>query len=121
MQIQIYQDDFEPCNPLGSKATIHKLCGVYFCIRNMPNNSKLNSIYLIALRNSDDLKTKETDLNDIWRLVVEEIKYLETIGICVRDGLNLKGTLAMVCGDNLGLNKALGFGESFSANYFLNL
>lgn len=57
LQIQIFIDDFEPCNPLGSKATIHKICGVYFVVRNMPYNSKLSSIYLIALCNTDDIKT----------------------------------------------------------------
>lgn len=36
LQIEIGIDDFEVCNPLGSKSTLHKICGVYFSIKNMP-------------------------------------------------------------------------------------
>ncbi|XP_031632648.1 uncharacterized protein LOC116346626, partial [Contarinia nasturtii] len=117
LQIQIFLDDFEPCNPLGSKATLHKICGVYFSVRNMPQNSKLSSIYLIALCNSDDLKTKSTDYNNLLRLIVEDLKVLEVDGINVSSDLNLKGTLGVFSADNLGANGAFGFVESFgSAN-----
>lgn len=36
LQIEIGTDDFEVCNPLGSKSTLHKICAVYFSIKNMP-------------------------------------------------------------------------------------
>lgn len=34
LQIQLYYDDFEPANPLGSKRGIHKIDCLYFVIRN---------------------------------------------------------------------------------------
>lgn len=51
IQIQIAMDDFEVCCPVKSKATIHKICGVYFQIRNLPVNivSKMDNIFLMAL------------------------------------------------------------------------
>ena len=72
LQIVFYYDDLEVCNPLGSKAKIHKLskfphstyvlhytylcfdndAGIfYFTLGNMPpqQRSKLNSIYLVCL------------------------------------------------------------------------
>lgn len=120
LQIQIASDDFEVCNPLQSKANRHKITGIYFTIRNLPKRylSKLSNIYLIVLCNVDDLKTKLTDFNNIWRIIVKDIKYLETVGIAVDGGLNMKGTLTQLSFDNLGANQALGFSGSFSATYY---
>lgn len=115
LQLQIYQDDFEVCNPIGSKRTIHKVCGVYFTIRNWPNNSRLNHVYPIALCNTDDLKSESTDFNNIWRLVVDEIKVLESVGINISKTLNLRGSISNICADNAGANTCLGFAEGFNA------
>ncbi len=58
LQIQLYYDDFETANPLGSKKGIHKLGCVYFILRNLPPkiNSVLMNIHLVALFHSEDLK-----------------------------------------------------------------
>lgn len=58
LQILIATDDFEVCNPLSSKASLHKICAIYFVIRNMPRLSYLSNIYLICLCNSNDIRTK---------------------------------------------------------------
>lgn len=51
LKIQLYCDEFELCNPLQSKAGVHKVLGVYFSIRNLPAEfrSRLNNIYLVCL------------------------------------------------------------------------
>lgn len=125
LQIEIFNDDFEVCNPIGSKATIHKVCGVYFRIRNMPGGSELNKINLVALCNSDDLKTLSTDFNNIWECVVDDLKYLEETGINIvsaeNSEINLKGTLIAAIADNLGANMSLGFVESFVAHNFCRI
>lgn len=61
IQLQLAIDDVEICDPLGSKSNLHKVCAVYFVIRNIPYrfNSKLNNIFLVCLCNVDDLKTKK--------------------------------------------------------------
>lgn len=120
LQVEIFTDDLEVCNPLGSKATLHKICAFYFSILNMPVEfrSKLINIPLVALCNSDDLKTKFTDYNDIWRLIVNDLSRLER-GIDVGNGLIIAGTLVHMAADNLGANTALGFSENFSsANFY---
>lgn len=119
LQIEIATDDFEVCNPLGSKSTLYKVCAVYFSIKNMPPQyrSKLDNIFLVALCHSDDLKTKYTDFNDIWRIVVKDISRLED-GICVGDGLTIKGTLVHLSSDNLAANIALGFAQSFGKTIY---
>lgn len=70
LQIQISSDDFTVTNPLQPRATIYKMCPIYFSIKNISSKflSKLDNIFLVALCFSDDLKTKETDFNDIWKL-----------------------------------------------------
>lgn len=119
LQLQISIDDFEPCNALQSKAGRHKICAVYFSIHNVPPKylSKLNNIYLICLCNSDDIKSKQTDFNNIWELIVDEISVLETDGIVI-DGKTLRGTLVQTAFDNLGANVSLGFSASFSSHKF---
>lgn len=51
LQIQLFYDDFETANPLGSKKGIHKLGAIYFTLRNFPPkfNSSLVNIHLCAL------------------------------------------------------------------------
>ncbi|XP_042070926.1 uncharacterized protein LOC106632482 [Haplochromis burtoni] len=58
LQIQLYYDDFETANPLGSKKAVHKLGCIYFVLRNLPPelNSVLMNIHLVALLHSEDLK-----------------------------------------------------------------
>lgn len=82
VQIMLAADDLEICNPLGSRSTIHKINAVYMTVRNMPpeNSSQLNKIYLVSVCNVDDLKTKETDFNDIWQLVLRDIRFMEENG-----------------------------------------
>lgn len=120
IRIHISNDDFEICNPLGSKATMHKLSAFYFTIQNMPPQfrSQLDNIYLFCLCYADDLKTKYTDINDIWQIVARDIGFLETHGINTEYGRNIKGTIAYLSFDNLGANLALGFVACFRAQFF---
>lgn len=123
IRIQIANDDFETGNALGSKGTIHKLSAFYFTIENIPPifRSKLKNIFLLCLCYSDDLKTKYTDINDIWRLVQRDINHLETYGVDIAGVGNVKGTLTHVLFDNLGANQALGFVTSFNSTYFCRI
>lgn len=120
LQIQISSNDFEICSPLQSKAGVHKICAVYFTIRNMPTRylSKTCNTYLIALCNANDLKSKTTDFNNIWQEIFREINVLELVGINIEGQVNLKGTLTHLSFDNLGANFALGFVSCFVSNHF---
>lgn len=120
IQIQIGSDDVELANPLQSKSTIYKITPIYFTVRNIPTkySSKLNNIYPVVICYTDDVKTNETDFNDLWHLVVNDIGYLETFGIQITEDINIKGTLIGCTFDNLGAHTALGFAESFNAAYY---
>lgn len=83
--------------------------------------SRLKNIYLVCLCNSNDLKTKQTDFNNIWNLIVKDISYLENVGIDIGGKINIKGTLAYLSFDNLGGNSSLGLVESFQAFFYCRI
>ncbi|KYM97806.1 hypothetical protein ALC62_11501, partial [Cyphomyrmex costatus] len=103
IQIQIIFDEFEICNPLGSKTLSHKIGGFYFSICNLPPhfNSNLNNIHLLALYYNKD--TKNFGINTILEIIVKDVKILETEGFYI-GGLEypVKGTVAVLSHDNLG-------------------
>lgn len=118
LQIQIYYDDFETANPLGSKKGIHKLGCIYFILRNLPPkcNSVLMNIHVVSLFHSQDVKKYGFD--EILKPLINDIKVLETEGIEVPfSDSPLLGSVIQVTGDNLGLHGLFGFVESFSATY----
>ncbi len=119
LQIQLFYDDFESANPLGSKQGIHKIGAIYFILRNFPPkiNSSLMNIYLLSLFHAQDVKNYGVDA--ILKPLVEDLKVLESSGIEVSFSKEpLFGTVAQVTGDNLGMHTLFGFMESFSAHYF---
>lgn len=125
LQIRLFTDDFTVANPLGASGSIHKLTAVYFCIQNLPTEllSKTDNMYIVSLTHADDIKTKETDYNDIWRMVVRDVQKLEQTGIEIKgdNGRILKGTISCICYDNLGANSSLAMSGSFSANYYCRI
>lgn len=117
LQIELAIDDFETCSPIKSKATMHKICAVYFRIRNIPPelNSKLNNIHLLALCESSHLKPDNCSINDILEHIVREFQELEAIGIEIAPGKFIKGSLISTSHDNLGANGLFGYVECFVA------
>lgn len=114
VKIQLYADEFELCNPLQSKSGVHKVCAIYFTIRNMPKqfSCKVNNIFLVK-----QMILKQTDFNNIWRPIVNDLRYLESYEIDTMEG-TIKAVLTHLSFDNLGANSGLGFASSFSALYY---
>lgn len=122
LQIQIFYDDFEPANPLGSKRGIHKVGALYFVLRNLPPrfNSAVMNIHLVALFHSDDVKTYGFD--SILKPLINDIKTLETQGLHLPfSAEKIYGTISQITGDNLGMHSILGFTESFNSHHFCRL
>jgi len=115
--IQIYFDEVETVNPLGSKTGIHKLGAFYFVVKNFPPvvNSSLHNIHLLALAHSEDLKRYTADA--VMRTVVAELQVLHNDGLTVSvngHSGHFRCMLSQVVGDNLGLHSLLGYVENFS-------
>lgn len=81
LQIQIYYDDFETANPLGSKRGIHKIGCLHFVVRNLPPkfNSVLMNIHLVSLFHTQDLQNYGFDV--ILEPLINDVKILESQGL----------------------------------------
>ncbi|XP_041843488.1 uncharacterized protein LOC121641437 [Melanotaenia boesemani] len=57
--LNLYIDDFEICNPLGTSRKKHKICAVYWNLSNLPPgcHSSLSSIYFTLLCKSEDVRS----------------------------------------------------------------
>lgn len=123
IQIHLATDDAELCAPLLSRGGVHKGTFVYIIVENVPKRfvSKLNNIYLVCLCNTDDLKTKQTDFNNIWEVIVRDLEYLENVGIEIGDGVRLKGTISQLSFDNLGGQISLGLAEGFNTAFYCRI
>lgn len=122
LQIQVYYDEFETANPLGSKRGVHKVGALYFVLRNLPPkfSSRLMNIHLIALLHAQDVKKYGFD--PILEPLIRDIKILESDGIELPISTSrVYGTICQVIGDNLGMHSILGFTESFSGHYSCRL
>ncbi|ODN02959.1 Zinc finger and SCAN domain-containing protein 12 [Orchesella cincta] len=118
--INIYYDDAEIANPLGSKSGKHKLANFYFSVLDLPQHmlSSPDNVLLLASLKTVDMKS--SSVNEVLKIVVKELKELWSDGITFKhngNSLNFKVALAQVTGDNLGLHTMLGFSEGFTANY----
>lgn len=122
LQIQLYYDDFETANPLGSKRGIHKIGCIYFVIRNLPPkfNSILMNIHLVSLFHTPDLQKYGFDV--ILEPLINDVKKLESQGLSLPfSDEQVYGTISQITGDNLGMHSILGFNESFSSRHFCRL
>lgn len=122
LAIDLYNDDFEVNNPLGTKAGVNSLTGFYYSFANLPPylSSRLNNIFVVLIVESKLFK--DADNMDICSQVLEKIiNNLGTEGVQIKvDGILKKVyfKLGMWKGDNLGLNKSLGFSPGFNANLY---
>nr|XP_023659143.1 uncharacterized protein LOC111839439 isoform X2 [Paramormyrops kingsleyae] len=100
LQLQLYYDDFETTNPLGSKTKIHKMGAVYFAIRNLSPefNSLLSNLHLCVLFNSVDRDTY--GFERIMEPLIVDIKKLECSGVQVemnKESHIIYGTVLYAC------------------------
>ncbi|XP_031359195.1 uncharacterized protein LOC116182794 isoform X1 [Photinus pyralis] len=123
--IYIFFDDFEPINPLGSRAGIYKIGGVYLSLACIPFEfaSLIENIFLVQLFYSSDRARHGN--KKIFESLIDDLIFLEREGIYVDrpDGIQEKiyFTLFLILGDNLGLNSILGFNESFNSDHFCRI
>lgn len=115
----LYIDDVEINNPLGSHATIQLISAIYYSFPLLWNSSKLSNIFLAALLKSKDVKDFGNDV--CFNQLIDEIIFLEQEGLSIstsKGNMHVHFILAIMLGDNLGINSFLEFSKSFSANYF---
>lgn len=120
--VQMYFDDVELVNPLGSRTGVHKVTNFYFSILNIPEylRSSLKSIGLIACVLSDQIKKYgykqilENFFSCIEKLMSEDGMKLQ---LREKETLFVHGLLFCLCGDGLALNHIGGFKGIGGANH----
>ena len=116
--LNLYVDDFEICNPLGTSRKKHKITAVYWVLADVPSllRSELNSIFLAILCKAEDVK--RFGYSAVLEPLLKDLVYLEEEGLYVPAlGRRVKGTVFSVVADNLGAHSMGGFVESFSSSY----
>lgn len=116
--LQLYEDDVEVVNPLGSHVKVHKLLNMYYSILNFPESvrSNLKSISLVSLAKSQHVKEfgREACLTDFFE-VVAKLESNEGLQLQINgEQIVFHGTLLCVVGDNLSMNQLGGFKGGFS-------
>ncbi|XP_075556671.1 uncharacterized protein LOC142588739 [Dermacentor variabilis] len=111
--IQLYSDEFEVCNPLGSKRGKHKMTAVYFSVLNFATKfrSALSGIHLVLLVKDKHVATY--GFSKVLAPLITDVNELEDEGIVV-NGTLLKGSVFIFTGDNLSSHRVGGFKCSFS-------
>ena len=118
--LEIFLDDVECCNPLGSNSGINQVCNISFSFKDLPlkHSSKLNLIFSVIFAYTIDVK--RYGFEPILKNLISDLNELHSAGFLFsfkQRTINLKVSVFQFTGDNLGLNKLLGFMESFSSNY----
>jgi hypothetical protein len=118
IRIILYQDALELCNPLGSSKGIHKILAVYFTLENFSahHRSSIDQMQLALLCHEND--AKHFGIDHLFTPLVKDLKTLESVGITLRCGTVVKGSLLFIIGDNLGSHAVGGYSESFSKNMY---
>lgn len=98
LQLQFFVDGFEICSALKSKTGLHSQVAVYMTIRNVPSRFAYNmeNIFLICLINDNDLKKAETNYNNVWEQIVQNVRILETNGVDIGNGITMRGNLFFI-------------------------
>lgn len=120
LQIFLYLDEVQMCNPLGSKSSSkRKLVFVYFSLGNlsMRYRSGFHSIYLLSIFTAEQVE--QFGINVLLRPIVEDLKKLES-GVDIevnQTKLPVYGTLVAIIADNLASHQLGGFKCGFSKSF----
>lgn len=122
LRLQLFFDEVEIVNPLGSKTKKHE-CGMFcFTILNLPpaENSMLTSIHPFAICNSKFLKDSE------FRFIIDEfmkeVRLLESdegmlLDVSHNPGFRIRGAIVSHCADTKGAHEIFGFAGPSSAKF----
>ena len=125
IRFQLFFDETEVTNPLGSKTKKHELGMFCYRIENLPpvENSRLVNIHPLVVSHSKDLKS--SDFKFIADKIFTEMSLLESdqgmlLDIPDMPGFRVHGTISSICGDTKGMHELFGFSGP-SSNKFCRL
>lgn len=116
--LMFYIDEFNPCNPIGSRKKHHKLSGMYFSIISLPPaiRSKLKSIFLYGL--AYESLVKKYGYDKVLERLISELQELnqDDLEVVLPSGEThrFRVWLHMVSADNLSAHDILGLQRNFN-------
>ncbi|XP_066509632.1 uncharacterized protein [Hoplias malabaricus] len=119
LQLILYTDEIELCNPLGSHASKNKLLMVYYTLGNInpKYRSKLAAIRLLAIAKATDIAQSSVDV--ILDRIYKDLNMLYhgvKIKICDEER-TVYGALVSLCGDTLAQHEVTGFKEGVGFSF----
>lgn len=122
IKLHMYIDEFEICNPIGSKRGEYKLTAVYFAIGNLPKifRNKEDTIFLCLLVRHKFLKLYDPTYQKLFQPLITDLQTLQN-GIEYDAGfkkLKFTAVLEFVLGDNLSSHAVAGFQTNFNSGSF---
>ncbi|KAL2102281.1 hypothetical protein ACEWY4_001449 [Coilia grayii] len=119
LQIILYTDEIEICNPLGSYASQNKLLMVYYSLGNIDPKfrSKLAAIRLLAIAKAEYVSKWGIDV--VLQRIQKDVELLYNgVKIETSNGdMDLYGAVIAVCGDTLAQHELAGFKEGVGFAY----
>ncbi len=120
LRIHLYCDEFEVCNPIGSKRGKHKMIAFYYTIGNFhpKYRSQLRFSFLAILCRYVFIKFNSNNYNLILTPLLNDLKILQQQGLQINiNGINriIKGKLVSISGDNLSMHMLGGFQTYFNS------
>lgn len=117
----LYYDEFEAGNPPGTHAGVNKFGAIYTIIGCLPPeiSSRLSSIIFTGLICASEKKDCSND--KVFGELIRELNFLRREGMKILvngKSFIVKFQLALVLGDNLGLNEIFDMTESFKDSAF---
>jgi len=117
LQINLYVDELELCNPLGAKKGKHKITAVYYLIGNVHPKfrSQQRMIHLALLVKHKHVK--EHGYANVFQPLIHDLEILQADGITFAvNGVSrlVKGKLTSISADNLSAHALAGFQQHFN-------
>ncbi|KAL3970579.1 LETM1 and EF-hand domain-containing protein 1, mitochondrial [Sarotherodon galilaeus] len=119
LQLILYTDEIEICNPLGSHASANKLVMFYYTLGNIDPKfrSKLAAIRLLAIAKANDISQWGIDV--VLKRILQDLSLLYNgVRIEMSNGeIELFGAVIAICGDTLAQHEIAGFKEGIGFAY----
>lgn len=111
LQLILYSDEIEICNPLGAHASVNKLLMFYYTLGNIDPKfrSKLSAIRLLAIGKAKDIS--EAGVNVILERIENDLRMLYNGAKIKTDNgeIDIYGAVISICGDTLAQHDLAGF------------
>ncbi len=120
LQIQLYLDELELCNPLGSRRGKHKVTVIYYMIGNLPKHfrSQQKFIHLSNIVEHKFIKEAGYNYDNVLQHLLRDLQVLQTEGLEITVNgkqKNIRGKLIGVSADNLSAHTLAGFQIHFQS------